>query len=58
MRNYIPRRPAEDRRKPALRHPAAFERQTERRTSDVQDRRLSAQTERIGSSLIFVTYFD
>ena len=57
MRTYITPESTPDRRLTVSRQPFGFISAAVRRASD-RDRRLSAQTERIGSWLIVVTSFD
>jgi hypothetical protein len=58
MRAHITRTTAGDRRKTAGRQLSGFPHRVERRSEDIHDRRLAAQSERVGSSFIVVTSFD
>ena len=58
MLTYRNRRSTEDRPQTGSRLPWGLDQRAERRTSEAHDRRVLAQTERVGSSLIVVTSFD
>jgi hypothetical protein len=58
MRTHTSRISAGDRRKAADRQIFGLYHGAERRAADSHDRRLAAQTERVGGSFIVVTCFD
>ena len=57
MRAHTNRSLAGDRRKTAGRQTFDFSSPADRRTVELRDRRLSVQTERVGSSIIVVTSY-